>query len=534
MLLSSLVDWSRLMFAMTAMYHWLFVPLTLGMGLVMAIAESKYLRTKEPFWKETAKFWQKIFGINFAIGVATGIILEFEFGTNWSNYSHFVGDIFGAPLAIEGIVAFFMEATFFVVMFFGWDKVSDRFHHLSTWMTLIGATLSAWWILVANGWMQNPAGMHFNPDTVRNEMIDFAAVAFNPVAVSKFFHSVISSWMLGSIVAMGICGYYLLRNRRHRFALESIKIASTLGLIASVLTILTGHLSANHVAEYQPMKLAAMENLHRGQTGAPLSIIGLPNDDAHAVLAPEEDPWEFNLEMPKVLSFLAFNDFNAYVPGMRDIIEGGYTQRDGTVAMSADERIASGKVAIQALADYKAAKKIGDEDAAAGYRQVLDENFANFGYGFLDDKAELIPNVMMLYITFRIMVYLSVFFLAVFLLAFIFSKRSMEKPAEHDMRRQDWFSWVMLVSIPLVYICSQCGWILAEVGRQPWTIQGVLPVGAAISDLNAESVQLTFWIFVVFFTAMLIADLCIMVNAIKKGPKTDEGVPAATTADSVR
>lgn len=526
MLLSSLVDWSRLMFAMTAMYHWLFVPLTLGMGLVMALAETKYLRSKEPFWKETARFWQKIFGINFAIGVATGIILEFEFGTNWSNYSHFVGDIFGAPLAIEGIVAFFMEATFFVVMFFGWGKVSDRFHHLSTWMTLIGATLSAWWILVANGWMQNPAGMHFNPDTVRNEMIDFAAVALNPVAVSKFFHSVISSWMLGAIVAMGICGYYLLRRRRHRFAMESIKLASALGLAATVLTILTGHLSANHVAEYQPMKLAAMENLHRGQAGAPLSLIGLPNGDANAVTAPDEQPWVFNLEVPKVLSILAFNDFGSYVPGMRDLIEGGYTQPDGTTAPSADDRIASGKVAIRALADYKAAKKAGDEEAAKGYRQVLDDNFDNFGYGFLEDKAELIPDVTLLYVVFRIMVYLSFFFLLVFLLGCLFTRRSMAHPEQHDMRRQGWFAWVMLLSIPLVYICSQCGWILAEVGRQPWTIQGVLPVGAAVSDLVPASVQVTFWIFVVFFTAMLAADLVIMVNAVKKGPRTDEALSA--------
>lgn len=533
MLLSSLVDWSRIMFAMTAMYHWLFVPLTLGMGLVMALAEAKYMRSKEPFWRETARFWQKIFAINFAIGVATGIILEFEFGTNWSNYSHFVGDIFGAPLAIEGIVAFFMEATFFVVMFFGWGKVSDRFHHVSTWMTLIGATLSAWWILVANGWMQNPAGMHFNPDTVRNEMIDFAAVALNPVAVSKFFHAVISSWMLGSVVALGICGYFFLAKKRNRFALESTKIASTLGIVAAVLTVLTGHLSANHVAEYQPMKLAAMENLQRGGNGAPLSVIGKPNPKAHAVLAPEEKAWTFNLAVPKALSFLAFNDFDAFVPGMQDIIKGGYTMRDGTVALSADARIASGKIAIRALADYKAAKKAGDEAAAAEYRKVLDENFDNFGYGFIEDKADLIPDVTMLYVSFRIMVYLSFFFLAVYILGLIFSKNNLKDPVKHDMRRQKWFSWIMLISIPLVYITSQCGWIVAEVGRQPWTIQGVLPVNAAISDLNASDVQLTFWIFVVFFTAMLIADICIMINAIKNGPKTDEALPA-TTPESLR
>lgn len=189
---ASLIDWSRAQFALTAAYHWLFVPLTLGLALIMAIMESVYVRTNDEFWKSTAQFWQKIFGINFAIGVATGIILEFEFGTNWSNYSWFVGDIFGAPLAIEGILAFFMEATFIAVMFFGWNKVSRRFHLTATWLTGIGATISAWWILVANSWMQHPVGMEFNPETVRNEMVDFWAVAFSPTAVIKFFHSVSS------------------------------------------------------------------------------------------------------------------------------------------------------------------------------------------------------------------------------------------------------------------------------------------------------------------------------------------------------
>ena len=251
--LESLVSWSRAQFALTAMYHWLFVPLTLGLGVIMSLAETKYYRSGDEFWKKSTKFWQKLFGINFAIGVATGIILEFQFGTNWSNYSWFVGDIFGAPLAIEGILAFFMESTFIAVMFFGWGKVSKGFHLASSWLTIIGATISAVWILVANAWMQNPQGMVFNPETMRNEMSDFWAVALSPTAIIKFLHTVTSSWTLGTFFALGICALYLLRKRNVEFARRNLKIIAPFGLVAALLTAMTGHSSAVDVATNQPM-----------------------------------------------------------------------------------------------------------------------------------------------------------------------------------------------------------------------------------------------------------------------------------------
>ena len=237
---AGLIDWSRAQFALTACYHWLFVPLTLGLALIMALMETQYVRTKDEFWKETAQFWQKLFGINFAIGVATGLILEFEFGTNWSNYSWFVGDIFGAPLAIEGILAFFMESTFIAVMFFGWNKVSRGFHLASTWLTGLGATISAWWILVANSWMQHPVGMSFNPETVRNEMVDFMAVAFQPAAVTKFTHTVSSGWMTGAVFVVGVSCWFLLKKKNVRMATASIKLATLVGVIASLIVIYTG------------------------------------------------------------------------------------------------------------------------------------------------------------------------------------------------------------------------------------------------------------------------------------------------------
>ena len=232
---TSLVDWSRGQFALTALYHWIFVPLTLGLAVIMGIMETIYYKTGKEEWKLAAKFWMKLFGINFALGVSTGIILEFQFGTNWSNYSWFVGDIFGAPLAIEGILAFFMEATFIAVMFFGWTKVSKGFHLASTWLTGLGATISAWWILVANAWMQHPVGMEFNPETARNEMVNFMEIAFAHSAVIKFCHTVLNGWVLGAIFVVGVSSWYLLRKRNQQFAVSGIIIAAAFGLIAPVL-----------------------------------------------------------------------------------------------------------------------------------------------------------------------------------------------------------------------------------------------------------------------------------------------------------
>ncbi|MEG2513862.1 MAG: cytochrome ubiquinol oxidase subunit I, partial [Bacteroidaceae bacterium] len=272
---ASLIDWSRAQFALTAMYHWIFVPLTLGLAIIMAIMETLYVKTGKEFWKNTTKFWMKLFGINFAVGVATGLILEFEFGTNWSNYSWFVGDIFGAPLAIEGILAFFMEATFIAVMFFGWNKVSKGSHLAATWLTGIGATISAWWILVANAWMQYPIGMEFNPDTVRNEMVDFMAVATSPMAVVKFFHSVMSGWVLGAVFVIGVSCWFLLKGRHKEFALASIKIAAIFGLAASIFVTYSGDNSGYQVAKTQPMKLAAMEALYEGGNNVGLVGVGV-------------------------------------------------------------------------------------------------------------------------------------------------------------------------------------------------------------------------------------------------------------------
>ena len=491
------VLWSRLQFAMTAAYHWLFVPLTLGLALVMAIMETLYVVKKDDFWRKTAQFWMKIFAVNFAVGIATGIILEFEFGTNWSNYSWFVGDMFGAPLAIEGILAFFMEATFFAVMFFGWDKVSKRFHLASTWLTGIGATVSAFWILVANGWMQNPVGTTFNPDTVRSEMASASAfweVVTNPVAISKFFHSVTSGWVTGGLFVVAVSGWYMLKGREKEFAKRSLIIGAIVGLVGSGAVMLSGDASGVHAAEFQPMKLAAAEGLEDGGRRAPFSIVP-------------------GVEIPGMLSILATHDIDGYVPGINDILR-GYTDNKGNVVPSVAEKMVRGRKALDALAAYR---DLEDEypDSAAVFRAVLDENVQYMGYGHLEKPEDVIPPVPVVFWAFRLMIGLGMLLALVMLInGWLAWKDKLEK--------QRWLLWIALLCIPLVYICGQCGWVVAEVGRQPWTIQGLLPVNVAISSLSAGAVKTTFFLFLAIFALFLVIEIRIMLGAIKKGPQISE------------
>ena len=506
----SLIDWSRAQFALTAMYHWLFVPLTLGLGIVIGILESMYVRTGDEKWKNATKFWMKLFGVNFAIGVATGIILEFEFGTNWSNYSWFVGDIFGAPLAIEGVVAFFLEATFIGVMFFGWEKVSKKFHLTSTWLTVVGATVSAWWILAANAWMQYPTGMHINPDTVRAEMTDFAAVALSPVAINKFFHTVFSSWMLGATFVIGISSWFLLKKRDKEFALKSIRVAMFVGIAAILLSWWTGHGSARQVAEKQPMKLAAMEGLYEGGNGVGLVAAGILTPGKQ--YGDSKEPFVFDIAFPKMLSFLIDFDPDSYVPGINNIIEGGYDTPNGK-ALSVNEKIQRGKIAIAALAQYSDTKN--DQETRDEAKKQMTDNAAYFGYGYLNSPADAIPNVPLTFYSFRVMITLAGYFLLLFIVVWFYVYK--KKFAETK-----WLQWVCLISIPLAYICSEAGWVVVELGRQPWAIQDILPVSVAVSKNYAASVVLTFFVFLVLFTTVLTAGIKIALKQIKTGPEKSE------------
>lgn len=501
----ALVNWSRAQFALTAFYHWLFVPITLGLTFIIAIMETIYVRTGNEEWKRITKFWMKLFGINFAIGVATGLIMEFQFGTNWSKYSWFVGDIFGAPLAIEGIMAFFLESTFIAVMFFGWNRVSKKFHLVSTWLVAIGSNLSALWILVANAWMQYPVGMQFNPDSARSEMLNFWDVFLSPVAINKFLHTIASGYVIGSLFVLAVSGWFLLKKREVLLAKKSMIIASVFGLISSLFIILTGDGSAYYVAQYQPAKLAAAEGLYNGSKGQGLVAIGMLTPGKKA--GDTQDDFVFKIEIPKMLSLLGYRKADAFVPGINDLVKGNPEQ--GIV--SAEEKIRMGKLAIEALAGYTANKGKNDSLAQA-HLKVFRENYKYFGYGYLNDPNSIIPNVPLTFYSFRIMVMLGFLFVLIFVLAFWFTwKNNIEK-------RRFWLR-VFLFTFPLGFLASQMGWVVAELGRQPWAIQDLLPTMMATSNIDASSVMLTFWLFAALFTILLIAEIKIMVAAIKHGPK---------------
>ena len=496
---ASAIDWARAQFALTAIYHWLFVPLTLGLALIMGIIETCWYRTGNEFWKHAAQFWQKLFGINFAMGVATGIILEFEFGTNWSNYSWFVGDIFGAPLAVEGIVAFFMESTFVAVMFFGWKKVSRGFHLAATWLTGVGATFSAWWILVANSWMQYPVGCTFNPDTMRNEMSSFAEVALSPFAIDKFCHTVISAWIIGAIFVIAVSCWYLLKKRHQKLAVESIKVGSIVGVVASLFAMHTGDHSAYLVAQVQPMKLAAMEALYDGGNGQGLTAIALVNPfEQPDYAASEEHP--LKIEIPKALSFLATRDLDGYVPGVNDLLK------------ESDEKIRRGKDAITALKEYR--QKDTPAERKAELQKTIQENMPYFGYGYVKDKADLVPYIPLCFYAFRVMVGLGTLFLLFFVVVvFLAWRKDIASPKLRLLHM------AAIALLPLGYICSESGWLVAEFGRQPWAIQDMMPTWVGVSNIGSSSVMLTFFIFLALFTTLLAVEISILLKAIKQGPE---------------
>lgn len=508
----ALVNWSRAQFTLTAMYHWIFVPLTLGLLFIIAFMETRYVQTGDPQWKRITKFWMKLFGINFVIGIATGLILEFEFGTNWSNYSWFVGDIFGAPLAIEGIMAFFLESTFVAVMFFGWNKVSKKFHLTATWLTALGANLSALWILVANGWMQFPTGMEFNPVTARNEMVNFWEVFLSPVAINKFLHTITSGYVLSSIFVIGVSSWFLLKKREQMMAKKSIIIASVFGFISILAVIYTGHGSAQQVAEKQPMKLAAMEGLYEGKEGADLIGIGILNHKKE--INDEQKDMHFKIAFPKLLSWLSFSDTEAFVPGMEDLINGNKKQG----IMPAKERIARGDTAIAALKAYKKDLKSGNEENAEANLATFEKHFDHFGYGYIENEKELIPNIPLTFYSFHYMVATGFLYILLFL---VFLWLALTNKIETFKWRKALFI-LGIAAIPMVFITSEAGWIVVEIGRQPWVVQDLMPTSAAVSNLSSNTVQITFWIFALIFTALLIAELNIMTRQIKKGPDNKE------------
>jgi len=505
------VDLSRLQFAATAMYHFLFVPLTLGLAFLLAIMESVYVMTGRPIWRSMTLFWGVLFGINFAMGVATGIVMEFQFGMNWSYYSHYVGDVFGAPLAIEGLMAFFLEATFIGLFFFGWDRLKPVTHLAVTWLMALGANFSALWILIANGWMQNPVGAQFNPDTMRMEVTNFIEVIFNPVAQAKFVHTVSAGYVTGSVFVLAISALFLLQERHRDFAKRSMVVAASFGLASALSVVVLGDESGYVATEHQKMKIAAMEAMYETEPApAALTLFAIPGADGRPA---------FQVQFPWVLGLITTRSIDRDLPGITELVE------------HAALRIANGLKAYVALQDIRAG---GGEEARAAF----DASKADLGYALLlkqyrpdienatgeeITKAALdtVPDVWPLFWSFRIMVGVGFFFIAFF--AFWFWKAS-----RHTLESHRWLLRVAVVALPLPWLAIEAGWLVAEYGRQPWVVEGVLPTFYAASGLHFWDLVISLTFFVTVYTVLAIVMVWLMARVIKAGPteKSALDVPA--------
>ncbi|PPE77694.1 cytochrome d terminal oxidase subunit 1 [Kaistia algarum] len=494
---------ARLQFAATALYHFLFVPLTLGLSFLLAIMESVYVMTGREIWRRMTIFWGTLFGINFAMGVATGVVMEFQFGMDWAYYSHYVGDIFGAPLAIEGLMAFFLEATFVGLFFFGWDRLSKVGHLTVTWLVAFGANFSALWILIANGWMQNPVGAKFNPDTMRMEIANFSDILFNTVAQAKFVHTVSAGYVTGSVFVMGVSAWYLLKGRHIEIAKRSMAVAASFGLAASLSAVVLGDESGYLATENQKMKVAGMESMwHTEPAPAAINVIAIPD------MAKQDN--SFAIQIPYLLGIIATRSLDTQLPGIVDLVN---TSKD---------KIRSGILAYAALQKVRADKT----DTAS--RATLDQHWKDLGYGLLLKKIrpdvenateaeitqaanETIPNVPVLFWGFRVMVAFGFYFIGFFAVAFWVASR-------HQLGKWRWMLWGAVFTLPLPWITVEMGWIVAELGRQPWIIEGVLPTFYAASSLTVADIAISLTIFVLLYSALLVVELYLLRHTIQKGP----------------
>ncbi len=500
-----LVDISRLQFAATALYHFLFVPLTLGLSFLLVIMESVYVMTGREVYKDMTRFWGKLFGINFALGVTTGLTMEFQFGTNWAYYSHYVGDIFGAPLAIEGLMAFFLESTFVGLFFFGWDRLSKEKHLLVTFLVALGSNLSALWILIANGWMQNPIGAEFNYHTMRMEMTSFTQLLFNPVAQVKFVHTVSAGYVTASMFVLGISAYYLLIGRDKAFAMRSIAVAAGFGLASALSVIVLGDESGYTAGEVQRVKLATIEaEWHTEKSPAAITAIGFPNEATQST--------DYAIKIPYLLGLIATRSVNQEITGITELRDENEVRiKEGMTAYAALEKLRAGDTSDEAKAAFEKSKD-------------------NLGYGLLlkkytqkvsdatDEQIKMaardtIPRVAPMFWTFRIMVVIAFFILFIFAATFYYV-------AKRNIAEKRWLLKLALYSIPLPWIAAEMGWIVAEYGRQPWTISGILPTSLSTSNLDPSSVYFSLAGFVGFYTLLLVAEMYLMFKYARLGPQS--------------
>jgi cytochrome d ubiquinol oxidase subunit I len=503
-----IVELSRLQFATTAMYHFLFVPLTLGLSVIVAIMETVYVMTERPIWRQMTKFWGLLFGINFALGVATGITMEFQFGMNWSYFSHYVGDIFGAPLALEGLMAFFLEATFVGLFFFGWDKLSKVAHLIVTWLVAIGSNFSALWILIANGWMQNPVGAEFNPETMRMEMTSFFDVMFNTVAQAKFVHTVSAGYVTASVFVLGVSAWYLLKGRHEELARRSITVAASFGLASALCVVVLGDESGYSTTHSQQMKLAAMEGMWETEPApAAFTLFGIPDQQARET--------KYAIHIPFAMGLIGTRSLTTEIPGINDLIA------------ESEQRIRSGIIAYDALMTIREDRQATSPEV----RATFEAHGGDLGYAFLlkryvedprnateaqivQASNDTLPEVLPLFWAFRVMVALGFSFIAIMIYFFWRS----------SFRGQVYPRWALrgaVLIIPAPWIAAEFGWFVAEFGRQPWTVDGVLPTAMSVSHLSVADVLLTLILYILFYSVLFIVEVGLMVKYIRKGPFED-------------
>jgi cytochrome d ubiquinol oxidase subunit I len=519
---ADLVTLSRLQFALTALYHFLFVPLTLGLSWILAIMESVYVMTGRDVWKRMTQFWGVLFGINFAMGVATGVTMEFQFGTNWAYYAHYVGDIFGTPLALEGLSAFFLEATFIGLFFFAWDRLSRVKHLAVTWLLALGTNLSALWILVANAWMQNPVGAEFNFETMRMEVTSFSAVLLNPVAQSKFVHTVSAGYVVGSMFVLSISAWYLLKGRNIDFAKRSMTVAASFGLASALSVVVLGDESGYTVSENQKMKLAAIEAMWETEPApASFTVFGWPDVEARTTHLAIRVPW--------VMGIIGTRSLDGVLPGIAELVDDAQRRiRNGLIAYDALQKLKSDPHDAAAKAQFDAHKK--DLGYALLLRRVMADPMKATNDDIAKAAASTIPNVPVLFWSFRVMVACGFYFIALFAFSFwLASRRQLDK--------HRWYLRMALWSLPLPWLAAELGWIVAEYGRQPWAIEGVLPTALGVSSISPTAVMFSIGGFVLFYTALAIVDATLMTRYARRGPdnlgfwpEKRPGPPAAVTS----
>jgi cytochrome d ubiquinol oxidase subunit I len=497
------VQLSRVQFGMTALYHFIFVPLTLGMSTLLGVMETVYVMTGKQIWRDMTKFWGVLFGINFVMGVATGITMEFQFGTNWAYYSHYVGDVFGVPLALEGMMAFFLEGTFIGLFFFGWDRLSKGAHLIVTWLVALGSSLSALWILIANGWMQHPVGAYFDFHTMRMEVSSFTEVLFNPVAQAKFVHTISAGYVTGSMFILSISAYYLLRGRNIEIAKRSMAVAAAFGLASALSVVVLGDESGYLANANQKMKIAAMEGMwHTEPAPASFNVIGFPDQQQHVTRG--------QIQVPYMLGLIATRSIDEPLMGIDDLVA------------QAQGRILHGMKAYGALQDLlhhpkdlqaQSTLKLYSEDL--GYALLLKrytDKVTDATPAQIEKAAwDTVPQVLPIFWSFRVMVACGLFFIVLFLTAFVLSIR--------EQWHKRWFLWIAFLSLPLPWVAAELGWVVAEVGRQPWIIQGILPTFLGTSSLTTTALHISIAGFVLLYTFLACVEIYLMVKYVRLGPE---------------